>query len=237
MMDTIHLTAAPRTEVKKQVRNLRKQGKIPAVLYGHGIATTHVQLDAGAFAKALQKAGEATLIDLAVGSSAPVKVLVHDVQHHPVTGDVLHVDLYQVRMDEKIQTEIPFEFVGESPAVKQEGGILVKNHAAVKIEALPGDLVPHLVVDITALANINDALKLKDLAIPKGIQPLMEPEEVIVVVSPPRSEAELKELEQAITEDVSAVGEAVEKKPEEGAEAEGEQAAAGSAPEVSTEKK
>ena len=123
-MEKIELIAAPRTAIRKQVHNLRKQGQLPAVLYGHGIPTEHLQMDARAFQRVLLKAGESTLIDLSIGGKPAVKVLVHDIAEDPVTSEILHVDLYQVRMDETIETEIQFNFIGESPAVKNAGGIL-----------------------------------------------------------------------------------------------------------------
>lgn len=216
-METISLTAAPRTEVRKKVHQLRKQGKIPAVLYGHGIETTHLQLDKKEFTKVLKTASESSLIDLTIEGGKSVKVLLQDVQLDPLTEEVLHADLHQVRMDEKLETEIPLHFVGESPAVKNEGGILVRSHDHVKVKALPGALVPSIDVDISALTELNAALKIKDLVVPEGIELLHDAEEVLAVVSPPRTEEELKSLEGEVTEDVSAV-EGAEKK-EEGEEA------------------
>ncbi|MFA6511512.1 MAG: 50S ribosomal protein L25 [Patescibacteria group bacterium] len=220
-METIQLTVAPRTEVQKKVQKLRKQGLIPAVLYGHGLETAHIQVGQKELTHLLRTASESSLIDLTIADAAPVKVLLHEVQRDPLTEEVIHVDFYQVRMDEKLETEIPLHFVGESAAVKNEGGILVKNHDHLKVRVLPGDLVPSIEVDITALASLNTSLKLKDITLPKGIEPLIEQEEVLVVVTPPRSDEELKLLEEEITEDVAAV-EGGEKAEEGAATAEGD---------------
>lgn len=204
-MQTVQLSAAPRAELRKAVKKLRNAGKIPAVLYGHGVDATPLFVDRKEFVKLREQAGDATLIDLAIGDAEPVKAIVQSVQYHPVSDEVLHVDFHQVRMDEKIQTEIPLEFVGESPAVKNEGGVLVRNHTELKAEAFPGDLVDSIRVDISTLEELNSSIHVKDLAIPENITVLYEPEEVIAVVTPPRTEAELQQLEEKVAEEGEAV--------------------------------
>lgn len=202
---------------------LRNQDITPAVLYGRGIKSQALQVDSKAFAKVLKAAGRTSLINLSLGS-AKHAVLVREVQLHPVRGNMLHVDFYQVRMDEKISAHVPLIFTGESSAVKDRGGVLVRNMDEVELEALPQDLPHDIKVDISVLSEFDRPVRVADLKLPKGINLFHEPDEVIALVQPPRTEEELEaELAEEVTEDVEGV-EGV--KEEEAAEAaEGEEAA------------
>lgn len=209
------LLEAKRRELKgKASARLRKSHLIPAVLYGHHVTPVSLAVDERDFARLYPKVGESTLVDLAVEGNQPVRVLIHDIQDHPVTGQPIHVDFYQVRMDEKITAEIPLAFKGESAAVKELGGVLVKNLDRLKVSCLPGDLVAEIPVDTTTLKTFNDAIRIRDLALPKGLEILEKKELVIATAIPPRSEEELKALEEKPEESVEAV-EKVEKKEKE----------------------
>jgi len=219
-MAELLLRARTRTVEGKKTKALRRNGVLPAVVYGHGQQNRNLELNRGEFIKVYKTSGESTLVDLLVDDSRPTKVLIQDVQFHPTSGQVLHADLHQVKMTEKVHTEIPLAFRGESPAVKELGGVLVKNINALKVEALPGDLVPELVVDISALKTFDDTIHVRDVPRPSGVSILDVPDEVVAVVSPPRSEAELSALQGEVKEDVSAV-EKIEKEKEEQQEEEG----------------
>lgn len=213
------LTVKPRTILGKKTRTLRSQGSIPGVIYGHGLEPTPVVIDKLAFDKVYRQAGESTLLDLVVEGGKASKVIIQDVQFHPVSGTVQHVDFHQVRMDEKLVVDIPLKFVGEAPAVKELGGILIKNVDHFKAECLPQDLVHEIEIDLSKLAEFNKGLQLKDIKIPTGIKVILPPEEVVAIVTPPRSEAELAELKSEVKEDVSAVESTKpEKAKEEGVE-------------------
>jgi len=162
------------------------------------------------------------LVDLTIDSGAAHKVLIQDVQRDPLLGRILHVDFREVKMDEKLEAEIKLEFVGEAPAVKAHGGILVRAKEHVSVRALPGDLVHEITVDLSSLANINDSIKVGDLKVPMGIEILDGEEEIVAVINEPISEAELAALDAApTTADVSAVKvETEEKKAERAAEKE-----------------
>lgn len=228
-MTTLTLHATTRDVRGKKNKSLRTSGTLPGVLYGHGVQPRALSVANGEFVRIYRKAGESTLIDLTVDDATPTKVIVQDVQRHPISGAVIHVDFHQVSMTEKLHTEIPLSFVGESRAVKELGGILVKNLGQVKVEALPGDLVPEIPVDISALATFDNIIYVRDLALPKGIAVREGTDEVVALVTPPRSEAELAELEKATVDEKAAV-EGVEgvkdKEPEGEAAAEGEGAPA-----------
>lgn len=220
-----NLAASLRQQLGKKVHSLRRQGTVPGVLYGHGVQSMPLTVDRAAFEKVYRQVGESTLLDLAIDGKNTVKVLVQDVQIHPTTGVVQHVDFHQIRMDEKLQVDIPLKFVGEAPAVKEHGGILVKNFDHIKVECLPQDLVHEIEVDLGILAELNQSLSLKDIVLPKGVRALSGESETIATVTPPRSEAELAALKEKVEVDVTKVEKIEDKKAEEGA-AEGDEAGA-----------
>lgn len=197
MTETILLEAQLRDKTGRRVRTLRKAGTIPAVVYGHGISPQNVQVGKIAFEKIYRQAGESSLVDLALAGGSPVKVLIADVQYDPLRGDVTHIDFRQVRMDEKLEADIALRFIDESPAVKELGGILVKNITHLKVRCLPSALVHEISVSLAPLKTFTDKIHVREIAVPSGIEVLTSPEEIITLVEEPRSEEELKELEAA----------------------------------------
>lgn len=194
-MKNLKLAAKTREVVGKKVEALRKQGKIPAVLYGHNVKPVNLVVDYPAFEKIYREAGESTLVDLVIDDKEPVKVLIQDHQLDPRTNQFIHVDLHQIRMDEKLHTDIILEFIGESPAVKGYGGILVTNLDHVEVECLPKDLVHEIKVDLSALKTFEDSIHISDIEIPAGITILNDPEDMVALVQPPRTEKELDDLQ------------------------------------------
>lgn len=216
---TFKLNASKREIIGKQVKNLRKVGIIPAVMYGHGGKPQPISINEKEFEKIYREAGTSSLVDLVIKDEKPIKVLTHEPQNNPINEKPMHVDFYRVRMDEKIRTEIPLEFTGESEAVEQNDGSLVTNRDNVEVECLPSDLINHITVDISALKTFDDTITVAELIIPQGIEILTDKEEVIAIVKPPRSEEELAELETPTAAEEEK--EALEKME---AEAEGEKA-------------
>ncbi|MCD6422086.1 50S ribosomal protein L25 [bacterium] len=206
---------------KEKAKALRRQGLVPAIVYGPKIEPIQVVLPLNEAENAWLEAGTSHLIDLQIeGEKEPRKVLIYEVQTDPLTDKIIHLDFYAVRMDQPIRAEVPLEFVGEAPAVKEKGGILLIEKDFVEIECLPKDLPEEIKVDLSTLREFHDAIKIGDLDLPEGIELTEEKEIVLATVQPPRSEEELKELEEAPVEDVEAV-EVEEKGKEE--EEEGEQ--------------
>lgn len=203
---------------------LRRRGQIPGVIYGHNVRSEPVVVESQAFARVFADAGSTTLVALDVEGDAR-NVLIREVQYHPLNDNFLHVDFYQVRMDEALHAQVPLKFVGESAAVKDLGGILVRNIDTVEVKALPKDLPHDLEVDIAMLANFNDTIHIADLKLPAGVEVINAGTDVIALVQPPRSEEELKSLEEEVKEDVESIEATAEKKPEEVTPAEGEPAA------------
>lgn len=201
----ISLAAQSRTHQKKQVSHLRKAGIIPGVVYGHGKDTQSVQIKLFDIDRIYKSAGESTLIDLSIDEQSPIKVLIHDIAHDIITDTIQHVDFYAVNMKEKIHAEVVLHFIGVSQAVKEAGGTLVKNKDHIAIKCLPQDLISEKEIDIASLGTFEDVIHVSDITFPEGIEVLDEPENVIALVTPPRTEEELAELNQVVTEDVSAV--------------------------------
>jgi len=214
---------------EKSTKEIRKENLIPAVVYGKNFKNVNLALNEIAFNRIYKEAGSSNLIDLNLGQEN-IKVLVHDIQRHPVTDQILHVDFLKIDMKEKIKTEIPLEFVGETALVIEQEGSLITNKDSVEAECLPNDLVDHIKVDISVLTEFDQNIKVSDIRAPQGIEILDDPEEVVVLVQPPRSDEELEALEEEVVENVEAVE--VEEKGKEEEVAEGEEGAeAGEKPE------
>lgn len=193
----ISLKAQTRTIFGKKVKSLRANGLVPGVIYGHGSKGQSVEIKATDFNKAYQEAGTSALIDLKIDDDKSIKVIAHEPQIDPVYGQALHVDFYQVRMDEKIKTEIPLEFIGESDAVINDEGVLITNRDNIEIECLPNDLIPMIEVNLEALKTFDDQITVSDLKVPATVEILTDLEEVIAFVEPPRSDEELAKLEES----------------------------------------
>jgi large subunit ribosomal protein L25 len=220
-MEAIKL-ALKKRDASVKAKKLRLQSLVPGVIYGHGTENKNVMADYNSFNKAFKAAGESTLLDLEIEGEGTVKALVKDWQVEPLSNRYTHVDFYQVNLKEKLKTEIALNFVGESPAVKEQGGSLVKTLDSVLVECLPTDLVNHIDVDVTVLKSFDDMITVKDLVVPAGIEILENAEEVIAKIEAPMTEDQLKALENAAPIDVTAVKTEAEVK----AAAEAEKAAA-----------
>lgn len=220
-MKSINLPADVREVLGKKVDHLRREGKVPAELYGQGTENKSLEIDKKVLKEFLKQGGASNLVDLELGQDKPIKVLVQDIQKDVITGEPIHIDLLQINMKEKITTNVALEFVGVSRAVKELGGILVKNLSKVSIECLPKFLVDMIKVNIDKLETIEDKLKVKDLVIPEGIVIKDKVDLVVVNVQPPRTEEELKALDEKVEDKVDEV-EGVDKEKEEGAEDETE---------------
>lgn len=216
---TLELTVKIRKTLGKKVKSLRKKGFLPAVLYGIKDKSASLEVDYSKFEKLFSEAGESTVIKLKVGNENK-NVLIHDFSRDPISGKFIHVDFYEVRMDKPITADVLLVFEGESSAVKEQDGILVKNISEVEVEALPADLPHEIKVDISVLNTFDDRIHVKDLKVASGVKILAEPDEVVASVTPPRSEAELAALEEKVEEKPEEVEVAGEKTPEASEETE-----------------
>lgn len=214
-MEKVKLKSKIRAERGRKTNKGRKAGAIPAVVYGKGINPESLWINRLDFQRLLKKFGESVIIDLQIDGKNGRNVLIHELQKDPVRGIYMHVDFYQVRMDEKIEAEVRLEFIGESEAVKSLGGVLVKNLDKVEISCLPADLPSHIEVDISAIKKFEDHILVKDLKVSDKVKIDLDPETVIALVTPPRSEEELAQLEEKVEEDVTKVEGIVKEIPSE----------------------
>jgi len=174
-------------DLKQNLSQIRKTGKIPAVFYGKKEISTPIMLSNAIFEKTLKEAGESTILHLK-GDGINVDVLIHDVDLDPVTDKPRHADFYAIEKDKKLAVKIPLEFIGVAPAVKDLGGILVKVMHEMEIEALPKDLPHKLEVDISPLISFTSVVMAKDIKLPSGVSLKIKPEEVIASVYEPKEE-------------------------------------------------
>lgn len=230
-MEKISLKVKTRKETGKKIKTLRTQGNIPAVLYGHEIKNVNLAVPYHEFEKVYAQAGESTLLDLIIDNQPPLKVLIQAIQKDPISGNFSHIDFYQVKMTEKIEAEIELKFINTAPAVTDLEGTLVTNLDTINVKCYPQDLVSEIAVDLSALKTFDDHIFVKDLVVPAKMELLDNPKEVVAGVVPPRTEEELKALEEKpeAAKEAEVVG-----KEKEAAESE---KAAGTAAENTTEEK
>ena len=171
---------------------------IPAVLYGRGKETVSLQLAHKEFEKIYRQAGENTLINLLVNDK-PHKVLIHDVAKHYMKDEPIHVDFYEVDLTRKIHAKVPLEFIGVAPAVKELGGIMVKNLNEVEVEAMPADLPHKIEINLEGLKTFSDIIRISDIKVSGDVKVLGRADEVIVAVQAPISEEDLANLEQPVS--------------------------------------
>jgi len=221
MSERLQIKAVGREQAGRTASHIRGAGMIPAVLYGHKINAVNMAVEKKAFEKILPELSSSTLMNLNIeGENEPRTVLVSEVQRHPLTGNPIHVDFHQVNLKEEIEATVPLVFEGESFAVKDLGGTLVKSIDEIQVQAFPQDLPEEIKVDIGLLKSFEDRIKVSDLGVAKNVKVLTDGEEIVAVVTPPRSEAELEELEKEVEENAAEVKtEADEKKAAKEAEA------------------
>ncbi len=169
-MDSISLSARPRSETGRHVHHLRREGAVPAVLYGHKVQAQPLAVDAKEMERTWHHAGRTHLVDVHIeGQRGARKVLIKDLQFHPRSGHMLHVDLFAVNLREKITSEVPVIVVGEAPAVQQRLGQVQQIVSSLRVEALPGDLPAQLTVDISGLTEVDQGVTLGEIEVPKGV--------------------------------------------------------------------
>lgn len=199
-MDRVEVRSDSRTIAGKQVKKLRAEGLVPAVMFGPDTVAVSIQVAERALAKALSQAGSA-LINLYIdGGTQPHAVLVRDVQRNTLTGRLQHVDFYEVRLTEKLRTTIPLLFTGQSPLIVAEDALLNRRLEEVEVECLPADLPEHIVIDISALQSMNDEIRVSDLIVPAGVTLVEDANAVVASLQSGRAsmQEELPEVVQEI---------------------------------------
>lgn len=206
-MENLLLKVNLREEVGKGVDDLREKGQLPSVLYGRKLDNKNLAVKETDFIKVYRQAGESTLVDLQIGEAKPVKVLIQEVQHDAIKHQIIHVDFYQVKMDEKITASIPLVYIGESPAVKGLGAVLVTSMAELQVKCLPADLVKEIAVDLSVLKNFGDKIAVRDLPISDKIEVLTHADITVASAAEPREEeVEVKPVAAEAVEGAAAAG-------------------------------
>ena len=191
-MKSLALSASPRTQTRRKgARKIRSGGRIPAIIYGRHNPPQNLEIDAKQFDELVHKAHtEIILVDLTVeGDSKPARLaLVQDVQHHPLSGKVLHLDLHEVKADEKVSIEVPVEAVGVPDGVKNGGGTLEHVRFRIRVRCLPKDLPEQINVDVTHM-KVGETLHIGEIVPPSGVELLGDKKIPVLAVAAPVTEA------------------------------------------------
>ena len=198
----------------KKTKSMKRTGGIPAVVYGPGVKNFSIQVDEKEFRKVFHKAGESSLVEIAIeGEKEKKPVLIHEIQKDPVSDKIIHIDFYQADLKEEVEVAIPLVFEGVALAEKDLGGTLVKNMLEIEVKALPQNLPHEIKVSIEALKTFEDHVLVKDLAVPANVQILKNPDEIVAsVLAPVKIE---EELAKEITENVEDIEKVEKEKKEE----------------------
>ncbi|MDO8463385.1 MAG: 50S ribosomal protein L25 [bacterium] len=207
-METITLAASLRTPIGDTSRKLRREGRLPGIVYGRSVTPRPVVFSYIDFRRVYKSAGASTVIQLNVDGAETVPVLVQDVAYDPLTDQPTHVDFLHVNMEEVVHARIPLRFVGTAPAVKATGGLLMRQYEFLEVHATPDKLVHDILVDLTSLETLDDAITIAHLPIPEGVQVTLAPHTVIAKVVEVRRAAEEQQTEEqaAAAAAVPAVG-------------------------------
>lgn len=194
----------------KKTKKLRREGILPANIYGKDVTSTSVQLPFKDFETIFKEVGKTGLLDAVIEGEKARPVLIHSIQTHPVTGMPIHADLYQVNLKEKITTMVPVVTVGEAKAVTEKVGLLLTPITEVEVEALPADLPENIEINVENLAAVDEQLTVADLKAPEGVTILTEPEQVVVKVAELVSEEAKADAEAAAAAAEEAAAEGAE---------------------------
>ena len=216
-MDKLELKVTNREILGKKVKHLRRQGITPVHLFGHGIESLALQCDTGELERVLSQAGQTRLINLKLAKEKkPRTVVLREFDRDWRKGELVHVDFYQVKMEEKIKLEVPVVLVGEAPALKSKTNMLAHELGTLTIECLPAKIPTSLEVDISSLTELDQAIRVKDVTLDKDITVLNTPELVVVKISSrPVEKVEEKVVEEVVEAEVAEVAEEAAEAPKE----------------------
>ncbi|AKG54335.1 50S ribosomal protein L25 [Dehalogenimonas sp. WBC-2] len=199
-MDKIEIVLSPRTTTGKKNRFLRRSGVTPVHVFGHNIPSETLQADTAALQEVIKLAGSSRLIALDTGAKTPRMAFIKEIQRTPVGDTVLHVDFYQVKMNEKITARIPLHLTGEAPALKTKGRLLVHPVAHIEVESLPAKLPASISIDISVLTTLDDAIHVRDIKLDSAVTILTDPDVLIAKVNEISIKAEPEAATVAVAE-------------------------------------
>lgn len=217
-MEGLTLEAKKREIFGKKTRFLRRQGITPAHLFGHGLESLALQCDTAKLKRLIARAGRTRLISLNIeGDQEPRSVFIKEIQRDACTGELLHVDLFQVRKAEKIRVDVPIVLVGEAPALKTKENTLIQTLNSLSIECLPDKLPPQIEVDLSKLAEVGQAIYVRDIDLGPDVTVHADPDQMVVKVSEVRRERveEAVAAKEAVAEEVKEEAKAEEAAGEE----------------------
>ena len=215
-MDKIELKVANREVLGKKVKHLRRQGITPVHVFGHGIESLALQCDTRELEQVLSQAGQTRLITLKLAKEKkPRTVVVREFDRDWRRGQLVHVDFYQVKMEEKIRLEVPVVLVGEAPALKSKTNMLEHELGTLTVECLPAKIPNSLEVDISSLTEPDQSIRVKDVTLGEGITVLNNPELVVVKISLRPVEKVEEKIEEEVEEKVEEVAEEEAEAPKE----------------------
>ncbi len=196
MAERATLTAAPRTVLGKNVKRLRRQGVLPANVFGRGLESRAIQLDSREFVRTIRAAGVRSMFELKVeGEPSPRYVLIRGLTREGGMGEPMHADFYQVDLSRPITTTVNLRLVGEAPAVVELAGTLAQSLENVSVRCLPLSIPEHIDIDATLLKSFEVSLTVGDLHAPDGVEILTDPSVAVATVNPPRLRLEAEEGE------------------------------------------
>ena len=214
-MEQIELKVNNREVLGKKARFLRRQGITPVHVFGHGIEPKALQCDTVDLQKVLAQAGTTGIVGLKVDKSRKKRnVMVREVQKEPRSGHLLHVDFYQIRMEEKLKVDVPIVLIGEAPALKFKENFLSHELDNLSVECLPDDIPSHIEVDVSILEEVDQAIHVSDIVLAEEVTILENPDQLIVRVSVGHIEVEI-EAEEAEALEEGEVEEGAEEAAEE----------------------
>lgn len=196
-MEKIILEAKKRTEIGKRVKNVRRNGFIPAVVYGRDMEAMPISLEKRSATQTLNSVSGSTILTLQV-EGKEYSTLVRDVQRDHLRNEFLHLDFLSVSLLEKLRTNVSITLVGDAAVLEDFDALVVAGISEVEVEALPQDLPETITVDVSGLAEIGDAIYLRDIPVPPNVEILTDPEELIAVASAVKEEA----VEEAVEEEL-----------------------------------
>ncbi len=211
------LKVSPREVLGKKVKALRREGVIPANVYGRALESVAIQVTREALVHILRTAGRNEIIYLRLDGDEPRPTLVRQIQRNPVTDAILHVDFYQISLKEKVRIEVPLALVGTAPAEQKYGGTLLHSLDTITVEALPTEVPSVIEVDVSGLEEIDATIYVSDLSVPGDVTVLTDPMQAVAKIAPPHVE---KEIEAEVGEEEVPEGEEAEEAAEPAAEGE-----------------
>ena len=219
-MAELQLMVDPRVVTGKKVSSLRRQGILPAHLYGRDTESQSLQATAHSVLGLLKSAGRNAIIELHIaGETEPRPVVLRGVQRNPVTSELVHIDFFQISLTDRLRANVTLVIVGEAPAVTVFNGVMLQSLDILQVEALPTDIPPQIEVDVSGLNELESAIFVRDLPIPANVEVHSDPDQIVVKVEAPRIAAEI-EAEEAAAAEVAAAAAEVPAEGEEAAAAE-----------------